>query len=234
LGYTLKKKILLVDDDADIRVTLSESLRFYFDVETTDNIDFAYNAAIQKKYDLLLLDINLGQSINGIDLCKKIRNHDSAQSLPIVILTGGVHKETLLSSYQVGADDFFDKTEDIDVIAASLDSKIKRVEGFIGKTDSVGNLTLYYESSEIKIENTIYKLSGVEFSILSFFLKNVNRLITRDEIILNIWKEQIVESRVIDTHISNLRKKLFTFDHDFESQYGKGYILRPNRKISPK
>lgn len=234
LKYTQKKKILIVDDDADTRNIFAESFQTYFNVDTTDDLDLAYNSAIENKYDLLLLDVDLGQKTTGLDLCKKIRSQISTQRIPIVILTGQGKKDIQITSYDVGADGYFDKSDDIEIIAASLNAKIKRIEGIIGKSDALGNLVLYAERGEVEVNNISYKLSSVELAILKLFLKNVNRPIGRDEIKRVVWKELQIDSRAVDVHISCLRKKLSAFNHEFDSQYGKGYILRPSRSISPK
>lgn len=224
-----KKRILMLDDDADTRNIFAEALQRYFFVDTTGDIDFAYNSALENKYDLLILDFDLGQKTTGLDLCKKIRAQVSTQRLPIVILTGQGQKDIQINSYDVGADDYFDKSDDIDIIAASLTGKIKRIEGIVGKSDALGNLVVYSERSEIEINNNIHKLSKLELSILKLFIKNVNRPIGREEIRSSVWKEMGSDNRLVDVHISNLRRKLSEFDHEFEPQYGKGYMLKPSK-----
>lgn len=222
----IKKKLLIVDDDKFICDNFAQCLQDTFNVVTTGDVDIAYRIATQNHVDALLLDVNLGEE-NGIDLCEKLRQNQLTQKLPIMIMTGFGDKKKLLSSYQVGADDYFEKPIEIEELTARLQARLKRVEDIAGKVDTLGNLKIFFDRNEVELNGSVQSFSQIEFTLLKVFLLNVNKKVSREEILNTVWQGTKVEQRTVDVHISSLRKKLKEFNHQIDSLYGSGYILRP-------
>jgi len=225
---SLKKKILIVDDEVLLGETFAEALADLYETITTTDPDIAYRIATQNQIDALLLDVNLGTS-NGIDLCEKLRQNPLTQKIQILLMTGFGNKESLISSYRVGADDYIEKPIDISELKIRIHSRLKRVESLVGRSDSIGNLKLFFDSNEVEIDGKKIQLSPIEFSLLKLFVINVNKKITREEILNTVWSNTKVEERTIDVHITSLRKKVKDFNHHIDSMYGSGYILRLSR-----
>lgn len=225
MAGSLKKKILIVDDEVLLGETFAEALADSYETITTTDPDIAYRIATQNQIDALLLDVNLGAS-NGMDLCEKLRQNPLTQKIQILLMTGFGNKERLLSSYKVGADDYIEKPIDLDELKVRIHSRLKRVESLVGRSDSIGNLKLFFDSNEVEINGKKIQLSPIEFSLLKLFAVNVNKKITREEILNTVWSNTKVEERTIDVHITSLRKKVKDFNHHIDSMYGSGYILR--------
>ena len=113
---------------------------------------------------------------------------------------------------------------DIEILKLKLISKYKKNTILNHKT--FGNLAIDSDQLEIKINDEIQKISLIELKILNLLIDSANLKLSRDEILVNVWESSHVDSRTIDVHISHLRKKLIQFDHQIQSIYGGGYILR--------
>jgi DNA-binding response OmpR family regulator len=221
-----KPKLLLVDDDLALADVISEGLAKSFEVITTSDVDIAFRVALQNQPDGILLDIHIKDQ-NGIELCNKLRSNLVTKRIPILIMTGHGSREKMLSSYDVGADDYVEKPIDIGVLENRLLSRLKRVGDLSIKPKAIGNLKIFPERSEVELNGRTHHLSQTELSLLRLLLSNINRNVTREEILKSLWTDATVGERTIDVHISSLRRKLKDFDHQIESLYGSGYILRP-------
>ena len=156
----MNKKLLIVDDDKLLCDSFAKYLEDTFEVLTTDDVDIAYRIATQNHIDALLLDVNLGEQ-NGIDLCHKLRQNQLTQKLPIMIMTGYGDKNKLISSYKLGADDYFEKPIEMEELSARLLARVKRVEDIGGKMNQLGNLKIYYDRNEVELNGTLHQLSQI-------------------------------------------------------------------------
>lgn len=220
------KKLLILDDEEIFGKNLSDLLSDSFEVKFTTSPKQAYNIAISEQLDAILLDINLGTE-NGLDFCENLRSNALTKNVQIFLMTGYGGKNIHMQSYKVGADDYIEKPFDTDELKLRLLSRLKRIESIIGIKESVGNIKIFVERSEIEIDGQVTYLSLVEMQLLKVFMANVNKKITREEILKAVWPDTKVEDRTVDVHVSGLRKKLKNFDHNIQSLYGSGYILKP-------
>lgn len=221
-----KKKLLILDDEEVFGDNLSKLLADSFDVKFTTKPKEAYAIATQQQLDAILLDINLGVE-NGLEFCEKLRSNALTKNVQIFLMTGFGCKNIHMQSYKVGADDYIEKPFDTEELKLRILSRLKRMESILGIKESVGNIKVYIDRSEIEIDGLTTYLSLVEMQLLKVFMANVNKKITREEILKVVWPEAKVEGRTVDVHVSALRKKLKNFDHQIQSLYGSGYILKP-------
>jgi DNA-binding response OmpR family regulator len=221
-----RAKLLLVDDDESLTELITESLSEKFNVISTFDADTAYRVATQNQPDGVLLDINLKQS-SGLHLCERIRQNLLTKHIPIIVITGVGDRGKMLTAYDLGADDYIEKPIDMAVLENRLSSRLKRFENLTSKAKSIANMRLFSDRNEVELNGKVYRLSHTELSLLKLLLDNVNKQVTRVEIMRTIWTDAVVEERTIDVHISSLRRKLRGFDYRIEALYGTGYILRP-------
>ncbi len=222
-----RKRLLILDDDAMICEILSHELSNEYKVTTFLEADLAYKAAIQNPPDIMIIDLFLGV-VSGVDVCIRLRKNQLTRKIPILILTGQGSTENMLEAYNVGADDYIEKPINLTVIRNRLKARLARSGQYEGQSHQLGNLKLYPDRFEIEIEEKIIKLSVIEFELLRIFVNNLDKKITREEILQSTWEDLKVSERNIDVHISSMRKKLKNFDHSIKSIYGQGYILKPN------
>lgn len=225
-----KKKLLIVDDDKYVCDAYSQSLQDDFDVITTEDASIAYKISVQNHVDAILLDINLGDQ-DGIELCRQLRQNPLSQKIPILLMTGFTNREKILASFRGGADDYIEKPIEPEILVERINARIRRIEDIGGRSDSIGNLKVFFDRNEIELNGKVHGLSQIELSLLKIFVMNVNKKVSREDILSIVWKNTVVEQRTVDVHISTLRKKLKDFNHQIDSLYGSGYILRPRSVV---
>ncbi|MBQ8057790.1 MAG: response regulator transcription factor [Ruminococcus sp.] len=220
-------KILLVEDDADIREVICD----YFDAKSEGNItiDIATDGeqgvekAYENAYDLLLLDIMLPE-LDGFEICKEVR---SESDVPIIFMTARAAQSDMLKGYGLGCDDYVVKPFPLPVLFEKVNALIKRSKGLIRTPQFyLGGLTLNPNNGKVKSNGEEVTLTSKEFSILKLLFENKGRIITRDMIIRVLWGyDSDVDERIVDTHIKNLRKSLGDNAKLVKTIRSRGYIL---------
>ncbi|MQG08820.1 MAG: response regulator transcription factor [SAR202 cluster bacterium] len=225
------KKALIIEDDKSvsqlIRLYLSDS--GYEVVEFNDGIK-GLDYALSNKIDIILLDLNL-PGIDGIEICKNIRN---VSTVPIIMVTARVDENDKLKGLDIGADDYVTKPFSPRELMSRVNAVIRRSEkNEIQKTNSYPKIlrTEYFEidvyAHKVMVKNQPIKLTPTEFNILKLLMENEGRIFSREQIINEVFGYDFEGyNRNIDTHISNLRKKIeniYPQQHNLESIYGVGY-----------
>lgn len=220
-------KILLVEDDADIREVICD----YFDAKSEGNItiDIATDGeqgvekAYENAYDLLLLDVMLPE-LDGFEICKEVR---SESDVPIIFITARAAQSDMLKGYGLGCDDYVVKPFPLPVLFEKVNALIKRSKGLIRTPQfHLGSLTLNPNNGKVKSYGEDVTLTSKEFSILKLLFENKGRIITREMIIRVLWGyDSDVDERIVDTHIKNLRKALGDNAKLVKTIRSRGYIL---------
>ena len=198
--------ILIVEDDKDIREGIIEYLSEfgYIMVGAKDGMD-ALAKFKENDFKLVILDINL-PFVNGLDVLKEIRK---TSEVPVLMLTAFSDEEYKISAFSSLADGYIEKPFSLPVLKVRIDSLIKRyykeVEKFIYK-----DLEVNFSSYTAKVKDEFIDVNAKELEILKYLLENEGHVLTRNQIIDNVWKEteDIPFDRVIDVYIKELRKKL--------------------------
>ena len=220
-------KILLVEDDADIREVICD----YFDAKSEGNItiDIAVDGeqgvekAYENTYDLLLLDVMLPE-LDGFEICKKVR---AESDVPIIFITARAAQSDMLKGYGLGCDDYVVKPFPLPVLFEKVNALIKRSKGLVRTPQFyLGSLTLNPNNGKVISCGKEATLTSKEFSILKLLFENKGRIITRDMIIRVLWGyDSDVDERIVDTHIKNLRKALGDNAKLVKTIRSRGYIL---------
>ena len=159
--------------------------------------------------DLLLLDWML-PDLSGIDICKNIRKDNSFKDLPIIMLTAKGEEEDKIKGLDSGIDDYLTKPFSFNELMARIKAVLRR-----SNPNTVSDNLEFEDLVLDRIEKRVYRdkkeiqLGPTEFRLLEFFLVNPKRVYSRDQILENVWPNNInVESRTIDVHIRRLRKSI--------------------------
>ena len=209
-------RILLVEDDKSIRLTVSETLiREGFKVSSFKDglsaLDFINND-IKKDVDLIILDLML-PGLNGLELCRKIRNDEDYT--PILILSAKDNESDRVLGLEVGADDYLTKPFGLNELIArsrALIRRSKRNKKYIEKSKNViefNHIKMYLEECKVTSFEREITLSPKEFKLLELFMKNPKRVWSRDLILEEIWEIDFIgDTKTVDVHVRWLREKL--------------------------
>jgi len=241
-------KILIVDDDEEIRKLISDFLiRDNFEVESAKNGKLALDSISKEKkhFQLIVLDVML-PDISGIELCKEIRK---ISTIPIIMLTARSEDIDKIIGLEVGADDYLTKPFNPKELIARIKAILRRTYSnsnsglksdeiikiaFRTSKNELVNLEINPEARRINRNSIEVKLTNKEYNILIYLFNNKNIVISREKLLENIWGfEYIGESRTIDVHVKELRKKIGdTGGILIETIWSVGYRLNYNQDLN--
>lgn len=229
----MSHNVLLVEDSKEIYQMVNSAISSISDLDWSDTISNAKNKVQEKKYDIVLLDIELPDG-NGLELCTHLQQNNP--QLPIFFLTSHTELSHKVLGFSAGADDYITKPFDILELKARVESKLKKMDVLKTSSDIVKfkEIEINKSKQEVKVfDGNDFKkidLTALEFKLLTFFSDRPEIVIPRDEILDEIWGKDVhVYSRSVDTHVSKLRKKLEEASGILESVHGAGYKFNPTR-----
>ena len=220
-------RILVVDDEED----LCEILKFNLETEGYE-VDTAYSAEEAltmdlSRYQLLMLDVMMGE-ISGFKMASLLRKDPSTAEIPIIFLTAKDTENDMLTGFNLGADDYISKPFSIRQVQARVKAVIRRTQD----RRSVDNhlhykqLSLDLQSVKASIEGQEVQLTKKEFEILKLLLENRGKVFTREEILAQVWKDEVyVLDRTVDVNITRLRKKIGEYGKNIVTRLGFGYCF---------
>lgn len=220
-------RILLVEDDERIRKELLDGLRGSgFDVDVSVLARHA-RLALQRDYDLVLLDLGLPDG-DGLDLCRELRRN--GRSVPVIILTARDAPAHRVRGLDVGADDYVVKPFHLPELIARVRSVLRRAGRTVGPGRAQWeDLTADPRSRTAKRGDRPLDLTRREFDLLLFFLRFPGRTWTRDQLLDRVWGPTYAgDSRTVDLHIRRLRAKIEDDSSDpkyLATVWGVGYRM---------
>ena len=219
-------KILIVEDNENIKSELSEFLKRYgYTVESLENFKEAAKECINSEADLILLDINLPY-YDGYFLCREIRK---TKNTPIIVVTSRDSDMDEIMSMNLGADDFITKPYNTQILIARIEAILRRTRS--NNTNEIiehKGLKLDVNKGEIYFGDKNEELSKNEFKILLYLMKNKDKIVKRDELMDYLWNSNLfIDDNTLSVNITRLRRKLdnIGFKEAIETKRGLGYIL---------
>jgi phosphate regulon transcriptional regulator PhoB len=207
----MPKNILVVDDEADLVELVSYNLKKEgFLVDSASDGEKALTKIRKGTYDLLILDLML-PGIQGMELCRILRNDPKTSVLPIIMLTAKGEEVDKILGLEMGADDYmakpFSPRELIARVKAVLRrSKEKPVSERLLK---IGDLEIDRERYIVLVKTKPVKLSATEFKLLVFLAERRGKVFSRDQLLDAIWRDEaFVEPRTVDVHVRRLRSSI--------------------------
>lgn len=202
-------RILLIEDDREIRDMICRFFQMKKDniiVDTAENGEEGICKVFENQYDLLLLDVMMPR-LDGFEVCREVRRYSD---IPIMFITARTTQEDMLTGYSLGCDDYIIKPFPLPVLYEKVKALIKRSKGLV-RSDllSAGNITLNPNNGIVMCGDTEIVLKAKEYGILRVLLENKGHIVTREAMLNKVWGyNALVDDRVLDTHIKNLRKAM--------------------------
>ena len=223
----MSKKILLIEDEPDIRKTLEYNLsREGYGVISTSSLAEGRNSLETNSFSLILLDLMLPDG-SGLDLCREIKSHKIFSSIPIIILTAKDDEVDKVVGFELGADDYVTKPFSVRELILRVKAVLKR--GNV-KSENLevkrqfGDLVIDIDSHEVFVNNDLVMLTALEFKLLRQLVDRRGRVQSRDQLLSDVWGySAAVTTRTVDTHIKRLREKLGTMGKYVQTIRGVGY-----------
>ena len=202
------KHILIVDDEADLVELVSYNLKKEgFTVDSASGGEAALTKMRKDKYDLVILDLML-PGIQGLELCRILRNNPKTAGLPIIMLTAKGEEVDRILGLEMGADDYITKPFSPRELVARVRAVLRRSteKPLTEKILKIGELELDRERYTVSSKGKPIKLSATEFKLLLFLAERKGKVFSRGQLLDAIWRDEaFVEPRTVDVHIRRLR-----------------------------
>jgi phosphate regulon transcriptional regulator PhoB len=204
-------KILIVDDEPDIVDLVSYNLKKDgFRVTTASDGEAALHKIRKDRFDLVVLDLML-PGIQGVELCRIIRNDPKTAATPIIMLTAKGEEVDRVIGLESGADDYMTKPFSSRELIARIKAVLRRTgeKKSAEKTISIGNLLINLETHGVSKGKTLLELSATEFKLLVYLVERKGKVFGREQLVDAVWKgEAFIEPRTVDVHIRRLRTQI--------------------------
>ncbi len=226
----VQSRILIVDDDPDIRNVLTLLLSKSYSVsEAVDGAAAVEYIKSNPDTDLVIMDVMM-PGMDGIEACTKLRKYSNA---PVLFLTAKSAEDDRISAYNSGGDDFLSKPFSQAELLAKVSSLLRRYTEYRGKPEEVveiGNLVVDFGSHSVKLSGEELDLTDKEHSILEYMLKNRGVTLNAKEIYEAVWEEVYLpgSGSTVMVHILNLRRKIEDDPSNpkiLRTVWGKGYQI---------
>jgi two-component system alkaline phosphatase synthesis response regulator PhoP len=209
----LNERILLVEDEEGLVVTLTDRLRSEgYEVHAASTGDDALElaASASKPFDLIVLDVML-PAMSGFEVCRELRNRGS--TMPILFLTARGELADKVLGLKLGGDDYLTKPFEMMELSARIEALLRRTRSMGGDLENeryaFGNIEVDFRRAEASKGGKPVELSALELKLLRYFIEHKGATLSRDELLRNVWEyDAMPYSRTVDVHVSGLRQKI--------------------------
>jgi len=207
---TPAKRVLLVEDEPGLVLTLTDRLRSegYVVTSATDGPS-GLAVAIRDTFDVILLDVML-PGMSGFDVCRDVRQR--GVTTPIIMLTARGQIVDKVLGLKIGADDYLTKPFDMLELLARIEVQVRRAAAVTGKSAAeykFGDVTVNFRKAEVTKAGVALDLTAREFLLLKYFIEHREATLSRDELLNEVWGyNQMPSTRTVDVHVAWLRAKI--------------------------
>jgi DNA-binding response OmpR family regulator len=205
------RRVAVIEDDADLTFTIRLNLeREGYEVVNFDNGQDGLLGVQRGGFDFLILDLNL-PDLDGFTICRELRRDRSTATLPILMLTARVSEQDRVMGLELGADDYLVKPFSVRELLARVAAVLRRSGGQSEESLAYddGRLSIDAKTLRVVVDGREVKLARKELELLLMLVRNRPAVVSRDRILAEVWQmSDEVETRTVDAHVRNLRKKI--------------------------
>lgn len=224
-------RILVVDDEQDLCEILQYNLETEgYEVHTANSAEEALRLPLEN-YDLILLDVMMGQ-MSGFQMALKMKENPVTSQVPIIFITALEGEDSLVRGLNIGADDYMVKPLSLREVKARIKAVLRRSmkneiqEKTASDCYSYQGLCINREAKSASIDGQPLQLTKLEYEMLSLLLSNMGKAFSREEMLEHCWpKDAIVLDRTVDVNINRLRKKVGPYGKYIKTRVGFGYTF---------
>ena len=228
-----KEKILVVDDEKDIVELLQYNLeKEGYKISAVFSGEQCLENVKTELPDLILLDLMLPE-IDGLDVCKILKNNPQTSHIPIIMLTAKGEETDIVLGLELGADDYITKPFKVRELLARLKAVLRRAKNNISPLFKEKEIIKFKDlvidsiKHQVTLKDQPLNLTSTEFKLLKFLASHPGKVFTRDQLLNQVWAEDsFIVDRAVDVHIRRLRQKLLTASDYIITIRGVGYRFK--------
>jgi two-component system alkaline phosphatase synthesis response regulator PhoP len=200
-------RILVVEDEPPIALGLEDDLKLEgYEVEVARDGETASRRAREQSFDLIILDVMLPHK-DGFEVCRELRR--AGLRTPVILLTAKTQESDKVLGLELGADDYVTKPFSPRELRARVKAALRRAAGGTPEIYRFGDAEVDFTRCELRRAGEAVEITPIEFKLLTAFIRHRHQTLGRDRLLDEVWgRETFVTDRVVDTHITNLRKKI--------------------------
>jgi two-component system alkaline phosphatase synthesis response regulator PhoP len=200
-------RILVVEDEPPLALGLEDDLKLEgYEVEVVGDGETAGRRAREQSFDLIILDVMLPRK-DGFEVCRELRR--AGLRTPVILLTARTQEADKVMGLDLGADDYVTKPFSPRELRARVKAMLRRASGETPEIYRFGDVEVDFTRCELRRAGTAVEMTPIESKLLAAFIRHRRQTLSRDKLLDEVWgRETFVTDRVVDTHITNLRKKV--------------------------
>jgi DNA-binding response OmpR family regulator len=229
----MKSKILIVDDEPDAVELVEFNLKNAgYDVSSATDGRQALESAQNNPPSLILLDVMLPE-VDGMEVCRLLRQHPATRSIPIIMLTAKSAEIDRVLGLELGADDYVTKPFSPRELVLRIKKLLKRQAPVESRTDfiQIDDLTVDVPRHQVCYQGKELNLTATEFKLITLLAQRRGRVQTREHLLRDVWGyDNMIDTRTVDTHMRRLRDKLGEAAKYLDTVRGVGYRITDPEK----
>ena len=200
-------RILVVEDEPRLALGLEDDLKLEgYEVEVVGDGETASRRAQEKPFDLIILDVMLPRK-DGFEVCRELRR--AGVRTPVILLTAKTQESDKVLGLELGADDYVTKPFSPRELRARVKAVLRRAAGEVPEIYRFGEVEVDFSRCELRRAGKAVEMTPLELKLLAAFIRHRGHTLSRDKLLDEVWgQDTFVTDRVVDTHITNLRKKI--------------------------
>jgi DNA-binding response OmpR family regulator len=200
-------RVLVVEDEASLALGLEDDLKLEgYEVEVVRDGETASLRAREGSFDLIILDVMLPRK-DGFEVCRELRR--AGLRTPVILLTAKTQESDKVLGLELGADDYVTKPFSPRELRARVKAALRRAAGEMPEIYRFGDVEVDFTRCELRRAGKAVEITPIEFKLLAAFIRHRGHTLSRDKLLDEVWgRGTFVTDRVVDTHITNLRKKI--------------------------
>ena len=200
-------RILVVEDEPPLALGLEDDLKLEgYEVEVVSDGETASQRAREQSFDLIILDVMLPRK-DGFEVCRELRR--AGLRTPVILLTAKTQESDKVLGLELGADDYVTKPFSPRELRARVKAALRRAAGEMPEIYRFGDVEVNFTRCELRQAGKAVEITPIEFKLMAAFIGHRGHTLSRDTLLDEVWgRGTFVTDRVVDTHITNLRKKI--------------------------
>ena len=200
-------RILVVEDEPPLALGLEDDLKLEgYEVEVARDGETASRRAREQSFDLIILDVMLPHK-DGFEVCRELRR--AGLRMPVILLTAKTQESDKVLGLELGADDYVTKPFSPRELRARIKAALRRAAGEMPENYRFGDAEVDFTRCELRRGGRAVEMTPIEYKLLAAFIRHRGQTLNRSKLLDQVWgRETFVTDRVVDTHITNLRKKI--------------------------
>ncbi len=215
--------VTIVDDDKDILELYHSWLSNEFDITLCDRPSMLFDIIQRNSTDIVLMDLHMPE-MHGFEVYKKLK--EQIPQLPVIFITSDLSEESEIAGIGLGAEDFIHKNITPEKLRARIRNKIQKNK-VSQAVLTVGELNMDLNLGVLTIKGERINLTPIEFKFLATLARNSNNILSKEEIENTLWPGRHMLQQNLDTHLSNLRRKIHPYGSYIKTIKMRGYMIRP-------